>query len=37
MDDVPWSPRIFYAGLVFADKVWVIDGDVPTGEVWKLE
>ena len=37
MDDVPWSARIFFVGLVFADKVWVIDGDVRTGEVWKLE
>ena len=37
MADVPWSPRIFCAGLVFPDKVWLIDGYVRLGEVWKME
>jgi hypothetical protein len=37
MADVPWSPRTFGAAVVHADKVWLIDGDVRLGEVWKME
>jgi len=37
MADVPWSPRTFGAAVVFSDKVWLIDGNVRLGEVWKME
>jgi len=37
MTAVPWSPRAFFASVVMADKVWLIDGDVRLGDVWKLE
>jgi N-acetylneuraminic acid mutarotase len=35
--DVHWTPRAFFATVVFRDKVWVIDGNTRLGDVWKME
>ena len=37
MAPVPWSARAFFSAVVFAGKVWVIDGDVRLGDVWKMQ
>jgi hypothetical protein len=37
MADVPWRSREFFASVVLADKVWLIDGNERLGDVWKME
>jgi hypothetical protein len=37
MTEVPWNPRAFFSAVVFADKVWVLDGDVRLGDAWKMQ
>jgi leucine-zipper-like transcriptional regulator 1 len=36
MENVSWSARNFFVGLVYDDAIWVIDG-TREGEVWKLQ